>query len=302
MTVMEVHRGHSPAARIADSRFLIVTADDFGLDSTVNEAVRQAAQDGILTAASLMVAAPATDEAVRLAHSLPSLRVGLHLVLTEGWPVLNRREIPNLVGPDGRFADRMVFDSIRYCASAGVRRQLRAEIRAQFEAFARTGLSLDHVNAHKHFHVHPGILRDILRIGREFGMTALRVPDEPLWFSGSRNRANYFSRSLLGPWLRIMRHQIRRNGIACNDRVFGMACTGRLDEQTLLGILGRLPNGVTEIYMHPARTNSPITAAMSEYRHAEELAALLSPRVRAAADACNAPRGGYADAFIAPLR
>jgi chitin disaccharide deacetylase len=279
------------------ARFLIVTADDFGLDSAVNEAVCQAAQSGVLTAASLMVAAPAADEAVRLAHSLPCLRVGLHLVLTEGWSVLGPRAIPDLLGPDGRFTDRMIFDSIRYCGSARIRRQLRAEIRAQFEAFSRTGLKLDHVNAHKHFHVHPGILRDILSIGREFGLTALRVPDEPLWFSGRLRRTNYLSGALLGPWLSIMRHQIQKSGVACNDSVFGMACTGNLDEPTMLAILDRLPPGVTEIYLHPARTSGPITPAMAQYRHADELAALLSPRVRAAVGAGNITCGGYADAF-----
>ncbi len=301
MTAMKESRRDLTAPRPIQSPFLIVTADDFGLDSAINEAVCQAAQDGILTAASLMVAAPATEEAVRLAHSLPCLRVGLHLVLTEGWPALSPQEIPDLVGTDGRFTDRMVFDSFRYCASARVRWQLRAEIRAQFEAFARTGLRLDHVNAHKHFHVHPGILRDILRIGREFGMTALRIPDEPLWFSGSLSRASYLSAPFLSPWLRIMRRQVRKSGVACNDRVFGMACTGHLNERTMLAILGRLPPGVTEIYMHPARTTKPITAAMSEYRHAEELAALLSPRVRAAVGACKANCGGYSDAFTSPL-
>lgn len=281
----------------APRRFLIVTADDFGLHTAVNEAVYQGARSGVLTAASLMVGAPAADEAVRLAHSLPSLRVGLHLVLTEGESLLGPRAIPDLVGPDGRFADRMVLDSFRYCVSSRVRRQFRAEIEAQFEAFARTGLVLDHVNAHKHLHVHPGILRDILQIGGRFGMRAVRVPAEPLWFAASGGRSSWLGNALLKPWVRIMRSQVRCSGYVCNDNVFGMACTGALDEATLLSVLARLPDGVTEIYMHPALTDQPITAAMSGYRHGDELAALVSPGVRQAAMLCNAARGGYQDAF-----
>src|SRR6266702_5401916 len=176
-------RSPTSSTHAAARKFLIVTADDFGLHAAVNAAVSQAAQAGILTAASLMVAAPATAEAVHLARELPQLRVGLHLVLTDGWPVLAPREIPDLVGQDGRFADQMVRDSFRYCASARMRSQLRAEIRAQFQVFATSGLRLDHVNTHKHFHLHPGILSEILQIGRDFGLSALRVPDEPLWFS-----------------------------------------------------------------------------------------------------------------------
>jgi hopanoid biosynthesis associated protein HpnK len=243
-----------------------------------------------------MVAAPAAAEAVRLARELPQLRVGLHLVLTDGWPVLSRREIPDLAGPDGRFADQMVLDSFRWCASARMRRQLRAEIRAQFTVFARSGLRLDHVNTHKHFHMHPGILNEILRIGRDFGMSALRVPDEPLWFSGTHGLANYLTAPLLRPWLGLMRRQLRHRGLACNDRVFGMSCSGNLNEARLLAILGRLPRGVTEIYLHPAiRTQDPLTPSMQTYRHADELAGLLSPRVREAVAASNAVCGGYAD-------
>ncbi len=59
------------------------------------------------------------------------------------------------------------------------RRQLAAEITAQFEAYRATGLPLDHVNAHKHFHVHPLIAGAVLRIGRDYGMRAIRVPREP---------------------------------------------------------------------------------------------------------------------------
>jgi hopanoid biosynthesis associated protein HpnK len=190
----------------------------------------------------------------------------------------------------------MVLDSFRYCASARMRSQLRAEIRAQFTLFARSGLRLDHVNTHKHFHLHPGILNEILRIGRDFGMSALRVPDEPLWFSGSQGFANYLTAPLLTPWLGLMRRQLRSRGLACNDRVFGMACSGDLNEGRLLAILGRLPEGVTEIYLHPAiQTRDPLTPSMQQYRHADELAGLLSPRVKAAVAASNAIRGGYGD-------
>ena len=75
---------------------LVVTADDFGLSLEVNEAVEQAHRDGILTAASLMVSAPAAADAVARARRMPSLRVGLHLVLVEAWPTLPAADLPDL--------------------------------------------------------------------------------------------------------------------------------------------------------------------------------------------------------------
>ena len=164
-------------------RFLIVTADDFGLHEAVNEAVEQANRAGVLTAASLMVAAPGAADAIRRARKLPHLSVGLHLVLADGSAMLAPDLIPDLADPAGRMNSRMFLNGVRFFAFPQVRRQLEAEIRAQFSAFARTGLVLDHVNVHKHFHLHPTLLQMLLRIGREYAMPAVRVPDEPLWFA-----------------------------------------------------------------------------------------------------------------------
>jgi hopanoid biosynthesis associated protein HpnK len=275
-------------------KFLIVTADDFGLHRAINDAVGQAAVGGILTAASLMVGAPAAAEAVLLASSLPRLRVGLHLVLTDGAAILPPRLVPALVDSAGRFANAMVSNSIRFVASRQVRGQLAAEIRAQFEAFAATGLPLDHVNAHKHFHLHPLILELILQIGREFGALAIRVPQEPWWFS--RQSGGLMGNAFLLPWLGRMRRRLLSRGIAINDTVFGVSCSGQLDTPRMLAILARLPPGVTEIYSHPAvSTPRAITTSMKTYRHADELRALTDPSVRRAVADSGAVCGGYRD-------
>src|ERR1700704_3692806 len=183
-------------------KFLIVTADDFGLHEAVNQAVEQASVAGILTAASLMVAAPAAEDAIRRARELPRLRVGLHVVLADGSAMLTHDLIPDLADRAGRMNSRMFANGVRFFAFPGVRRQLEAEIRAQFSAFARTGLTLDHVNVHKHFHLHPTLLRMLLRIGSDYGVSAVRVPDEPLWFA-ARNGAWLAgaNAALLAPWI-----------------------------------------------------------------------------------------------------
>jgi hopanoid biosynthesis associated protein HpnK len=267
-------------------RALIITADDFGLHTRVNEAVERAHCDGVLSAASLMVAAPAAQDAVERARRLPTLRVGLHLVLVDGASMLPATEIPLLMDAQGRFGTAMVRDSVRYFFSMRARAQLAREIRAQFEAFAATGLPLDHVNTHKHFHLHPTLLAMIIKIGREFGVRAMRLPREsaPPWG--------------LRPWLALVRQRLRRAGIAYNDYVFGIAQTGRFDEDALLDALAALPDGVGEIYFHPATAgDAPLTPSMHDYRHTDELAALLSPRVAKALAVAQAQHGGFADVF-----
>ena len=248
---------------------LIVTADDFGLHEAVNEAVERGYRDGVLRAASLMVAAPAVADAVARARQNPGLAVGLHLVLADGRAMLPPTRIPDLVDAKGMFNANMVGNGFRFFFLPHVRRQLAAEIRAQFEAFAATGLKLDHVNAHKHFHLHPTILSLMLAIGREYGLRAIRLPAEPgmgPW---------------LRPWLALMRWRLERAGVTYNDHVFGLRHSGGMDEAVMLAILEQLPAGLSEVYLHPA-SHGHITESMADYRHADELAALLSPRVRQA--------------------
>jgi hopanoid biosynthesis associated protein HpnK len=246
---------------------LIVTADDFGLHEAVNDAVERGYRDGVLRAASLMVAAPAVADAVARAARNPGLAVGLHLVLADGRAMLPPTRIPDLVDAQGMFDSNMVRNGFRFFFLPHVRRQLADEIRAQFEAFAATGLKLDHVNAHKHFHLHPTILTLMLTIGREFGLRAIRLPSEPgmgPW---------------LRPWLALMRARLDRAGVGYNDHVFGLRHSGGMDEAVMLDILRDLPDGLSEVYLHPA-SHGHITESMADYRHADELAALLSPRVR----------------------
>jgi hopanoid biosynthesis associated protein HpnK len=246
---------------------LIVTADDYGLHEAVNEAVERAYCEGVLQAASLMVAAPAVADAVERARRLPGLAVGLHLVLADGKAILPPARVPDLVDAHGMFGQAMVRQGFRYFFLPHVRRQLAAEIRAQFEAFSATGLNLDHVNAHKHFHLHPTILSLTLSIGREFGLRAVRLPAEPgmgPW---------------LRPWLALMRRRMDKAGVVYNDHVFGIEHSGNMDETALLDILRHLPDGLSEVYLHPA-THGGLVPSMADYRHADELAALLSPRVQ----------------------
>jgi hopanoid biosynthesis associated protein HpnK len=263
------------------TRRLIVCADDFGRDVAINEAVESAHRDGILSCASLMVAAPAAADAVERARLMPGLKVGLHLVLIDGDAVLPPGAIPGLVGADGRFDDNQGRAGLRYFFAPGIRAKLAAEIRAQFEAFRATGLVLDHVNAHKHMHLHPTVARLVVAIGRDFGMRAVRLPAEPAAplrqaCPGERHKAPFY-----GPAIAALRRRLHRAGLVTNDQVFGVAWSGGLVEERVLALLPHLPPGTSELYCHPAtRTTPALASAMPGYRHAEELAALLSARVR----------------------
>lgn len=274
---------------------VIITADDFGLAPEVNDAVMRAHRDGVLSAASLMVAGAATAEAVALAHQTPSLRVGLHLVLSGGRPILPVSQLPDLVDGDGSLRSNLFTLGVDIAFRLRVRRQLAAEIEAQFRAFAETGLPLDHVSGHEHFHIHPAIARMVLDIGPRYGMRALRVPGEPhgvLRRLGGRPRR--IEAMLMRPWLARLRRGAQAKGIVTADAVFGLAWTGDMTASRLTRLIGALPGGVSEIYLHPA-TRDDFAGHAPGYRYRQELEALLDPAVGAALGASGRRLGGYAD-------
>jgi hopanoid biosynthesis associated protein HpnK len=264
-------------------RRLVITADDFGMADPVNEAIEIAASQGVLTAASLMVGAPAAADAVRRAGRLPYLHVGLHLVLTDGRPVLAPERIPHLVGEDGRFHDNMALAGVAMFLHPAARAELAAEITAQFQAFAATGLTLDHVNAHKHFHLHPTICGLALAIGRRFGARAMRAPCDP------DRRV-----SLSEPFARLVKMRAARAGLLTPDRVFGLAWSGAMSTERLENLIRTLPSGLSEIYLHPATTGD-FAGAAAGYRYGDELTALTSPSVAAAVGARGVELGGFGD-------
>ncbi len=254
-------------------RSLITVADDFGLSPAVNEAVEIAARDGILTTASLMVAAPHAADAVRRAKVLGGrLAVGLHLVVIEGPAMLPASAIPGLVDASGRFPSHQLRLGLAYAFSPAIRRQLAAEIRAQFEAFRATGLPLDHANAHKHMHLHPVVGAMMIRIGREFGLRAIRVPAEPPapdtpWPLAAR---------ALHAWTRLLRRQAGRAGLIANDSIFGLAATGHMTPARVQAMVRTLPPGLSELYFHPATAqDDTLRRLMPEYEHEAEFQALL---------------------------
>jgi chitin disaccharide deacetylase len=247
-----------------------------------------------------MVGGPALADAVMRARRLPDLGIGLHLDLVDGVPTLPRAEIPGLVRRDGRFDRNMARAAMRFFFLPSVRRQLAAEIRAQFERFRATGLRLDHVSAHKHMHLHPTVTRFIIKIGQEFGMKAVRIPSEPVQVLRRAFPSERYSTPLYGPWIDGLNRQLRRAGLVVNDQIFGLAWSGGMVEERVLRLLPHLPDGVSELYFHPAvERTPPLVAAMPGYRQPEELATLLSPSVKELVCALGVRRVSYGDVTAA---
>jgi len=277
MASMSANRGQMPS--------VIFSADDFGLTESVNEAVEQAHTKGVLAQASLMVGAPAAADAVSRGKNLPGLNVGLHLVLVDGDSCLGHARLPHITAPDGRFPRNQAALGPKYFFSRAARGELAAEIRAQFSAYADTGLTLHHADAHKHMHLHPTVGRLMIEIGREFGLARIRVPAEPPAVLRACGEAPSLADYALYRWSRVLRGQARRGGMEAPDHVFGIKWSGHMTTARVTKLLETLPAGSSEIYFHPAtQADEVLRELMPDYEHAAELEALLTLRSAAQED------------------
>ena len=278
---------------------LIVTADDFGMSMEVNEAVEEAHRNGILTCASLVVAGDAAEDAVKRAKRMPSLGVGLHLAIFGARASARAKSV---VAPDGEnLGYSPVLAGSAIMVTPGGRRAARSEIAAQFEGYRKTGLELGHLDGHWHCHQHPTVLAQALEIGVPLGLKALRIPYEPYGFSrrvtGKGKAGARLAHAVFGlPLTMTMRLQAAIAGVAANDRFFGKTDDGFVTEAMLVSLAENLPAGVTELGLHPATaTWGGEHCPPAHWRQADELAALTSPRVRAAIERCGIALIRWAD-------
>lgn len=257
-------------------RRLIVNADDFGLTAGVNRAIIEGNQSGIVTSATLMANAKATDSAINLAKSQPGLKTGCHVVLIDGVPLAAK--LPSLTDGSPRFRS-----SLKQFAFAAVRGQIAAdeiqqEVEAQIHKLQSCGVTITHVDSHKHTHMFPRVLRPLLRAAKACGIRAVRNPFEPLksWPMGMVAGAH-------GLWLRSagvmafqmfaaeFRQAVKEEGIVSTDGTVGIAVTGMLDQKKLLRILEALPEGTWELVCHPGYSDSDLQAAGTRLTQSREI-------------------------------
>jgi hopanoid biosynthesis associated protein HpnK len=254
-------------------RRLIVNADDFGRSASINQAVRRAHREGILTSASLMVNEPGFEEAVALARENPQLGVGLHLTLLCGRSALPPASIPGLVGARQQFTRNSASAGWRYFFQRRLRGQLRQEIHAQFEKFRATRLPLDHVNGHLHLHLHPTVFRILMEDAAPLSLERLRLTLDPFRLNLRLASGRLLYRgvhAVIFHWLAARaRPVVRQRGLRHTQAVFGLLQNGRVDEGYVTRLLANLPTGDSELYSHPS---------LDEFKN--EFDALISPRVR----------------------
>ncbi|MCE0523908.1 MAG: ChbG/HpnK family deacetylase [Methylacidiphilales bacterium] len=230
---------------------LIFIADDFGMNNEINEAVLYAHLSGHLTGAALMMAQPATGDAVAQARAHPTLQIGWHLHLNDSVPATASR------WPWGASPVRAGFS---IGLSRRARELMRREVARQWELFQETGLPCRFINSHHHLHAHPLVYRALLDVvGPQFQG----------WIRLGRPRA-FRSARLSFLWSALERIYLgkrrRLSAWRSTDTLWGLDRIFRMDAGEIEAALTTLPDGFHEFLFHPRSRSCPDTLCLIQLK------------------------------------
>jgi len=271
---------------------LIVNADDLGWTDGVNRGIVEASRHGIVTSASLLANGAAFEGGVEAARSAPGLGVGVHLNLSDGAPVADRETVMSLLNDEGEFAggpESLLLRRARRGLSLG---EVEREWDAQLQKVRDAGIEPTHLDGHKHVHMLPGLFEIALRLAKRHHVGAIRVSLEAsslraaLSWGTKRNAALVIKQGVRARGLKLLardaREQAERAGISTADYFCGIAQTGELTLDGLAQFLKSLPEGTTELMVHPGYTDAALrkTATRLQDSRQTELEILTDTGVR----------------------
>lgn len=276
-------------------RRLVINGDDFGLTSGVNRAIIQAHQHGVVTSATLMAGGHALPEALTLLRSAPGLATGCHVVLVNGTPVLPASQISTVVEGGAQPAPRFHSKLGRFAVQA-LRGQFNAtefeqEATAQIRQLQNSGITVTHIDTHKHTHIFPAVLAPLLRAATACGVYAIRNPFAPvhvlapaILVSRPQLWKRYLQVKLLRRFHPAFMREVRKAGLVTTEGTVGIEATGTLDQQLFNAIVENLPEGTWEFVCHPGYNDADLSSAGTRLlaSRERELEVLTSAESRAA--------------------
>ena len=266
-------------------RALIISADDFGFTRSINRGIFEAVERGAVTAVSMMVSQPGWLDAVQRAREAgPALDVGLHFNLSVGTPLT---PAPSLT--DARTGEFLPVRALVARALAGRVRpeDAYAECIAQLDELLDAGLTVTHLDGHKHLHLLPGVWTGVAAAAAARGGLTIRVPRERRRFGSGPSLRRRLKPALLNAAGAVA---VRRTPPPAAPPSF-VTTTLYGDHRygtRLQALINGLPAGTSELMTHPGYVDGPLPGddGYGAPREAE-LRALTSPELHDWLDAAG---------------
>lgn len=250
---------------------LIISADDFGLTEGINKGIIRCAQDGIVTSASIMANMPAFEQAVSLSGQCSNLATGIHLNLIKGSPLQHPDGVRSLVDNQGVFYTLPHF-TLRLLSGQIKISEAEKELKNQIEKAFKAGLTITHLDSHRHFHIYPPLLKLVIKIAREYKIQRIRCPLGLSILPGSIKECILNTLSLNAR--RILDAAV----VAHNDRFFELVkIESRNDHiKALTTLCERLNDGVTELDTHPGFVTTELNGIEATIHNRERQVEILT--------------------------
>jgi predicted glycoside hydrolase/deacetylase ChbG (UPF0249 family) len=165
----------------ANSKLLILHADDIGVAHSENAASFDALDKGAINSGSVMIPTPWVTEVAEYAKRNPNADLGLHLTLNSEWntyrwgSVAPSDQVSSLLDPDGTFPR-----STDTVAKRAKLEEVERELRAQIDRAYAIGIKPTHVDSHMYaLYSTPELFRTYARVARSYKLPFLGVFDSP---------------------------------------------------------------------------------------------------------------------------
>ena len=256
----------------------ILNADDFGMSSANNVAVKDGYEYGILKSTSLTANGEAFDEAVKqIIPACSELGVGVHLNVIEGHALVDeQRELTDANGKFNNSYGKLILKSYSY-GNNEFMSQLEKEFRAQIERISEAGVKITHIDSHVHTHAIPPIFDLVCRLAKEYHINQIRtqhekfymVPDILIHLS-PKYLVNLIKIGLLDIFTFQNRRTAEKYGLNTNDYLIGVGYTSMMNSLTVgcgLSALQDRKRITAEALIHPCRyEDGKIDNHFTEYR------------------------------------
>lgn len=216
---------------------------------SVSRGIIRASSSGLIKSVSVMTnTAYFKDSVMLLKESGSTLDVGWHANLTWGLPLASPSEIPTLVRRDGRFYSKeaLFLRAILGRVSEG---DVYRELRAQCWELVSCCPSITHLDGHHHVHIFPVIRDAVERVAKEFGIRVVRAPHARTVVSMQKG---FWGRIITASFTASSPSYWREKGFLSPGNFDGFFLGGgRQLKERWMDVLLHLPDGTTEIMVHP---------------------------------------------------
>lgn len=234
---------------INKEKYLIVNADDFGIDEEINKGIAECFRSGIVTSTSIVANGSAIEDALNLVKKNKNIGVGVHLCLVGEKSTLPREKIPSIVDDNNIFFKNYRHFFFNLCGNKINLSDVKMELKAQIKIILDNGIVPTHLDSHQYLHLIPSIFNIVMGLAKEYKIKWIRYPRQ--------NNAqfiftnNFFKKICLEFFCGYQFRAMKNNCIHYPNLSYNFMSRSNLNEYVLRKILSGLAIGFTDITCHP---------------------------------------------------